>query len=217
MPACKKSDETRAQIKVSNLALSELEKLAGIAEAAEKLRAEPPNYIGIYDAAERYSDKQHELERTEEKFHQVRTTRRLRDLYFTVRDTELRKKLIGTEREIGNLAMHYWRQELDDAAARLETARLAHKHWWIWASIWGAGFMVLGFYSFGLIGALGGLLIGYFNGRRMEHEALRVRDRAIKDSEQELKEAEQDWNEARNEPQMFSQREAKTGEPDPAG
>jgi hypothetical protein len=81
--------------------------------------------------------------------------------------------------------------------------------------VWGISLLALGFHFFGLIGALGGLLVGYLNGRRMEHEALRVRDAAVADADRELKEAEETWNNVRNQPQTFSQQEAKTGEPDP--
>lgn len=49
----------------------------------------------------------------------------------------------------------------------------------------------------------------------MEHEAVRARDSAVSDAELELKEAEDTWNDVCNQPQTFSQREAKVGEPDP--
>jgi hypothetical protein len=42
----------RKEMKAYHQALVELEARAGIAEAAEKARTEPPNYLGIYDAAE---------------------------------------------------------------------------------------------------------------------------------------------------------------------
>src|SRR5262249_33047233 len=61
---------------------------------------------------------------------------------------------------------------------------------------------------FGQVGALGGLLVGYFNGRRMEDEALREYESAIADAElysKDAKEAEQYWNEVRNRPSTFSQ------------
>jgi|SRR5579864_7244190 len=77
------------------------------------------------------------------------------------------------------------------------------------------GALVIEFHFFGLIGALGGLLVGYLSGRRMEHEALRARDTAATDAEMELKEAKETWNNVRNQPQTFSQREEKTGDPDP--
>jgi len=81
--------------------------------------------------------------------------------------------------------------------------------------VWGIALLALGFHLFGLIGALGGLLVGYLNGRRLEHEAVRTRDSAVVEAERELKEAEETWNDVRNQPQTFSQREAKTGESDP--
>ena len=217
MPKTSKLDEIREQIEFVHKALIELEIRAGIAEAAENLRTEAPSYIGVYDAAELYSDEQQELAIAEEEFHRQRTTRRLRDLYFAVRDVDLRKELIAKDREEGSLALRYWQQEMSDAATKLETARSTHRYWWMWASIWGVVFIGLGFHFFGLIGALGGLLVGYLNGRRTEHEALRTRESAVADAEQELKEAKQTWNEVRNQPQTFSQREAKSGEPDSDG
>jgi hypothetical protein len=210
-----KLDEAREQVKACHQELIESETRAGIAEAAEKLRTEPPNYMGIDDAAEPYSDEQRELEETEEKYHQERTTRRIRDLYFAVLDVELRKELIAKDREEGSLALRYWQQELSDAAAKLETARSMHRHWWVWASVWGVALLGAGFYLFGLIGGLAGLLVGYLNSRRMEHEALRARDGAVADAERALKEAQETWDDVRNQPQTFSQREGKTGERNP--
>lgn len=215
MSVSAKLSEVRELAKACHRELVELETRAGIADAAEKLRTEPPHYHLVYDAAEPYSDAQREAERAEEAFHQQRTTRRIRDLYFAVQDAELRKELIAKDREEGTLALRYWQQELSDAAAKLDTARSTQKHWWVWASVWGISLLALGFHFFGLIGALGGLLVGYLNGRRMEHDALRVRDSAVADAERELKEAEETWNNVRNQPQTFSQQEAKTGEPDP--
>jgi len=128
MPDSVKLNEARERIKGCHQDLIDLETRAGIAEAAEKLRDEPPNYLGVYDAAEPYSDEKRELEQAEEAFHQQRTTRRIRDLYFAVRDAELRKALIAKDREEGNFALRYWQQELSDTAARLDKARSIHRH-----------------------------------------------------------------------------------------
>jgi hypothetical protein len=136
-------------------------------------------------------------------------------LYFSVSDIELRKQLILKDREAGDIALLFWRQDLADAAGRLEAARLAHQHWWVWAAVWAVIITGLGFNFLGLIGALGGLLIGYFNGRHLEHDAIRVREIAVADAEQELSEAKGNWDRVRNEPQIFSKREAQTGQPDP--
>jgi hypothetical protein len=173
-------------------ALVKLETRAGIAEAAEKLRTEPGSYSYVYDVAERYGDKHRELLEEETTFHQETITRKFRKLYFSVPDAKLRKQLIAKSREEGDLALRYWQQELSDAAQARETARKAHD----------------------LVGALAGLLVGFFYGWRTEQVAVRDRAAEIADAERNLKEAEQLWDEVRNEPQMFSQLEAQTGEPD---
>jgi hypothetical protein len=105
----------------------------------------PASYLGVYDAAEPYSDEQRELEASVETFHQKRATRRLRDLYFKVRDLELRKELMSKDREEGSLSLRYYQRELSEAAGRLETARSMRRHWWVWASICGVLFLGLGF------------------------------------------------------------------------
>jgi hypothetical protein len=205
----------REQAKACRRRIIELEIYAGIAEAAEKLRKEPASYMLIYDAAEPYSDEQQKLVAEEESFHQKRVIRRLRDIYFSVHDREIRKALIAKNREEGCVALSFWHQEVNDAAAKVEDTRLAHAHWWAVASIVGIAFIALGFCFFNLIGALCGLLVGLFTGLRMEQVARRAREQDIREAKRELKDAEQIWNEVRNEPQAFSQREASTGEPDP--
>jgi hypothetical protein len=210
----KEQRHLREQMKVFQKALAELEARAGIAEAAEKLRTEPPNYLGVYDAAERYSDEQRELESYVERSHEEDTNRRLRDLYFAVPDLDLRKELIAKHREEGNLALRFWQEEVSDATVRHRAAHSTSERWWVAASLWGIGLLGLGFYLFGIIGAMAGLLLGYFSGRSMEASARRARESAVAKAEQERKEAEHTWNEVRNEPQTFSQREATSGEPD---
>jgi hypothetical protein len=210
-----KLHEIRKQIQARQRDLVELEARAGVAEAAEKLRTDLPHYELIYDAAERFSDQQREFERQEEQRHRERTTRRMRDLYFSVRELGLRKALIAKEREIGTLDVHYWRQELDNAAGRLTTAKSAHQNWWVFGALWGALFIGLGFVSFNWVGALAGLLVGYLWAREWERRALSSRKTEIEEADREFREAEQAWDEVRNEPLIFSQREARTGEPDP--
>jgi hypothetical protein len=215
MDPADKLSEIRTQIRDLQRDLVGLEARAGIAKNAEKLRRDAPHYEFVYDAAERFSDRQRELEEYEERSHEAKTTWRLRDLYFSVRDAELRKELIAKEREIGQLAVDYWRQELAGAAVRLKCTKSAHQKSWVSASIWGVLFIGLGFYFIGFVGALTGLLVGYLWSRELQHRALSDRESVIEEASREFREAEQTWNEVRNEPLMFSQREAKTGEPDP--
>jgi hypothetical protein len=96
--------EIRQQMKARRQALVESEARAAIAEAAETLRKEPASYLGIYDAAEPFSDKQRELTDAVESWHAKSVTRRLRKLYFSVQDTDLRQQLIAkTGRKRGEL------------------------------------------------------------------------------------------------------------------
>jgi len=108
------SDSTRLirdQMKVCHQGLVDLEVCAGIAEAAETLRTEVPFYPGLGVAGESYSRYElRELDEAEEKRHQHRITRRIRDLYFAVRDAELRKELIKKDREEGSFVLRYWQQ-----------------------------------------------------------------------------------------------------------
>jgi len=221
--------EIRERAKACHRQLVELEGRAGIADVAEKIRDEPPYFLGIYDAAEPWSDKQRELETAEVTLHQQHLSRRLRDLYFSVQDAELCKELIAKARQEGDLTADYFHQERANAAARLQVARQrldaakwGQTQWWSWASLWGVLLIGIGSYFFGPPGALGGLLVGYFNGRRLEHGAARARESAIADADRDrdeaergLKDAEEIWNRVRNEPQTFSRREVSTGQPDP--
>jgi hypothetical protein len=190
----------REQAKACHRALVELETRAGIAEAAEKLR--PLTYLF-----------QREKENTTRR-------ERLRELYFTVRDEKSRKQLIAKHREGESLTLNYWQHDFSNVLAQLKTARSRGTHWTVGASIYGIIFLALGFHFFGQVGALGGLLVAYFNGRRMEDEAHREHESATADAElysRDAEEAEQYWNEVRNRPSTFSQREAETGERDTDG
>jgi hypothetical protein len=210
-----KSDEIRKRCQESHRELIELEDRARIKEAAEKLRNEPPHYHLVYDAAEPFSDEQKNAERAEEDAHKQRTALRMRNLYFSVSDVELRKLLIAKDREEREIGLTWWRQELNDANAKLDMSRTSSGNWWLWASICGVAFIGFGYRYFGVPGALCGLLVGYLSSRKIEADAHRSRDSAVEIAENEAKEAEKVWNEVRNEPPMFSRAEARSGNRDP--
>jgi hypothetical protein len=81
--------------------------------------------------------------------------------------------------------------------------------------VWGVLCIGLGFYALNRVGALAGLLVGYLWSHELQRRALSNRESAIEEAHREFREAEQTWDEVRNEPLTFSQREARTGEPDP--
>lgn len=212
-----RSDKLREKIKVRQRQLVELEVEAGIADAAERLRSEPPSYHLVYDAVESGSDEMGEMAHDLESSHQKSIDRKLRKLYFSVGDVRLRRDLIEADREVGNCVQEFWRQELEEAYERQKAAQSTNSFWWVWASICGAILIGLGFHFFGLVGALAGLLAGYLWSRQMERNAMKARQEAIADAECRFRDAEQTWKEARNEKRKFSSQEAKTGEPDRRG
>jgi hypothetical protein len=209
----REQQKIREQVQACHQTLVELEERAGIAKAAEEIRNELPWYFEIYDA-EQYSDKRRELAAFETQMQQDRASRRLRKLYFEVHDIDLRKGLIAKEREEGDLALRFFEAEVDDASRRCRAAQSTGTNWWVWASVWGVVLIGIGFHLFGIIGALGGLLVGYFSGRSIEQSALQARQTAVAEAEREMQEAKQHWDKVRNEPQTFSRREAISGEPD---
>ena len=75
----KEQQKLREQMKACHQTLVELEARGGIADAAEKLRTQPPSYLGVYDAAERDSDEQRELVSSVERIHEDYNNRRLRN------------------------------------------------------------------------------------------------------------------------------------------
>jgi hypothetical protein len=204
----------RKQMQACHQALIELEASAGIAQAAEQLRSAPPEYFYVYDVGERDSDERRDAVAREEWFHAEHTARRIRELYFAVHDVVLRKALVAKVREEENLGVRFWQEELSDAAVRHKAAQAPGVRWWLVASLWGICLIGLGFFLFGIIGAMAGLLVGYFSGRSLEHSARRARESAIAKAEEELKEAQDTWDKTRNEPLTFSRDEARTGEPD---
>jgi hypothetical protein len=134
----------RQQLQARDQELIELEARAGIAEEAEKLRKAPASLFPAALDKEMYSDAWHEAMKEEElteKAHVRFTDRRLRKLYFTVQDADLRKTLMAKQREIGGLNGHFWQEELADAARRPKAAQRAGRWWWALASFWGAGYV----------------------------------------------------------------------------
>src|ERR1700692_2113261 len=104
-PADKLCD-VRTQTRALQRDLEKLEAHAGIAETALKLRTASPLFEHVYFAHETDPDRKQALIDFERRLHEDKTNRRMRDLYFSVRDAELRKALIAKEREIGELEVY---------------------------------------------------------------------------------------------------------------
>jgi hypothetical protein len=116
----------RERIKARHQELVEMEQRAGIHEKAEALRNEPPDYFGFIAGLEWDSDERRRAETAAEEYHADRTVRKIRELYFSVADVELRKALIGKDREEEEAGRKYWEERLSYEIR--ESAR-ASPHW----------------------------------------------------------------------------------------
>lgn len=212
------SGKIRYQIRARHQELGQLEARAGIGVPADQLRRASLRFEHVYFAHETDPGPKQALIDFERRLHEEKTNRRTRDLYSCVRDTGLRRALIEKEREIANLSLRFWCEELNEAADRLRETETAGRNWWVPPSILGIFFIGGSYYFVGQPGALIGLLllvVWVLQARKSHHQALPRRE-AIEQANRESKDAEKTWLEAKNEPLLFSEREALTGEPDQA-
>jgi hypothetical protein len=135
----------------------------------------------------------------------------IRDLYFSVPDLELRKRIIAKYRENSKAVKEWWHEEIEDARRGVAKARSSADHWWIGASISGVTIMAIGYYALGLAGEIGAAVLAIFSGMHMRDEAKRKSDKAVTVAECEMKQNE----EIAAEPELFTRREEVTGNPDP--
>ena len=189
-----------------------LEERAGIGEEMRRIRDIQPSYLGIYDI-EDPAENMAAFEAVNAATGS-RKLRKLREVYFSVADLDLRKQLIANQREQHKLTLEFFREEVAEAHRKLAEAQRSGANWWIVASIPGLACIAAGYGLFGIPGALGGALVGLFAGRQTEHNAKRNRDEAVAAAEEILKDAERTVVEVSKQPATFSRSEERTGEAD---
>jgi len=139
----------------------------------------------------------------------VSEDRAIRQLYFSVADLDLRKALIGIELK-GHRAQQAYRAATA-AGNRNDLWKaeqsLTHRH--LYAAVGAAVCVVLGWLAFGLPGAIGGAVAGYFVGLAVS-EAF-VRDRRARIAE--LKRVVQQDEDFPQRLPLFTDEEARTGRP----
>jgi hypothetical protein len=180
--------------------LSELERNAGVSDAANHLRdtaagSEPPEHPEPLplDAAKR---------------------RDLRALYFSVSHEALRGRLIAKQRELELFERTRVRVRLEDARRHLESIRRRPSEgWWI-AAIVGATLVIVGYWLFAVAGAIAAGVAALFVGNGIEQAARRRFEQAITFAEEDVSETEVAADTAQESADLFSERESATGQPD---
>jgi hypothetical protein len=180
--------------------LSELERNAGVGDAASRLRdtaagseaPEHPEPLPL-DAAKR---------------------RDLRALYFSVSHEALRGRLIAKQRELELFERTRMRVRLEDARRHLESIRRRPSEgWWI-AAIVGATLVIVGYWLFAAAGAIAAGVAALFVGNGIEQASRRRFEQAITLAEEDVSETELAADTPEQSADLFSERESATGQPD---
>jgi hypothetical protein len=194
--------------------LSELERSAGISDAAGRLReagADPDATRGsTAGEAERETD-----EYPRRLVFDAAKRVQLRALYFSVSHPALRKSLVAKQRELELFERTRVRVRLDDARRHLEVIRRRPAEgWWI-AAIVGATLVIVGYWLFALAGAIAGGVAALFVGNGIEQAARRRYEEALAFATEDMSSAEAAAAMAERSGDLFSARESETGQADP--
>ena len=138
-----------------------------------------------------------------------------RDAYFPVENIELRKKLIAAQREVESRL----RRSLEEKIVRVNreiavaTAK-AQQQPWAKAALVGVGAVALGYWVFGIAGAIAGAVGGFFLGQGVISQARNEANGLLAQASGDLEQAQKDKTENSQMTDFFSQAEAISGNRD---
>ena len=138
---------------------------------------------------------------------------KLKDAYFSVTETELRKKLITTTAKLDQLYLQ--KCDLDVSSAKEEVSKTidkSKKQPWHLSIISSLGGVVLGQWALGLAGAVGGAIGGYFLGQWLVSSIQKENLKEIEKAKQLLASAQTRNEESRIDPYLFSAAEQEACE-----
>jgi hypothetical protein len=196
--------------------LSELERNAGIGDAAGHLRVEPPVSPGVGRVPRSDGTGEESSEYPNPFTLDAAKRHELRALYFGVSHLALRRSLIAKQRELELFGRTGTRVRLAEARRYLESIRRRPSEgWWI-AAIVGATLVIIGYWLFALAGAIAAGVAALFVGNGIEQAARRRFEQAVDFAEEEVSVAEAAASMAEGPRDLFSERESATGQSDRA-
>jgi hypothetical protein len=205
-----KPDEIDAKEKVCKEELHALEIEAGIVEASDKA-CRGSLFPHIPDAP--YGTEQHRMEIEEsEAAERAYVRHRLRSVYFGVADIEVRKKLIAKYRQIEKYRLDWFVNELWQAEAKLRRVRASERYWWIWASLGGVIWVLVGNDVLGVPGAIAGAVVAIFAGVAIAQRDKRQHDSAISEAESTLEQNKANLRDMSQREPFFTWAEESSGE-----
>lgn len=136
-----------------------------------------------------------------------------RDAYFSVQDVELRKRLITAQRKIDSYVMRSFDADIAAAnhAVSVATTKTQSQPW-TKAAVFAVGAVAIGYWVFGLVGAIAGAVGGFFLGQGVISEAKSNAIAEINQATQELENARKERAQRSLWPECFSSSEEITGE-----
>lgn len=173
----KKETNLEEKIKLLFSELESFEKQSGIFEKAEKIRE--GSFMYYPSDAPLFSDQRKiEIEK-EINFEQSLMRKKIRKLYFSVSDTDLRKILISKDREISKTILKKQFNEIQREEKELSKLQNGSKYWIIVSSITSMFFIYLGNELYSNVGALIGASIGIFYGIQMKYDEINNTNKKI--------------------------------------
>ena len=138
-----------------------------------------------------------------------------RDAYFSVEEKVLRKKLITAQRQVESRLRRSLEEDIIKAnrEVAVATAKVQQQPW-SKAALVGVGAVALGYWVFGIAGAMAGAVGGFFLGQGVISQARNEANALLVQTSQDLEQAQKEKVENSLMPEFFSHREEMSGERD---
>ena len=138
-----------------------------------------------------------------------------RDAYFSVKNKETRKKLVAAQRKVESRLRRSLEEDVIRANREVSLAAAkAQQQPWGKAALVGVGAVALGYWVFGIVGALGGAVGGLFLGLGVISHARNYASSLFAQATHDLEQAKKKKEENTLMPEFFSNREEISGERD---
>jgi len=204
LPTPKKPGAIRKQKKALVDRRDELERKAGVHQLAKDARDSPFSHL-LRDLPAR---ERNQAERSGAEH----TRRRIRDIYFSIIDSDLRCKLIAVDRKL-YLNWLQRKEYFREAEGKVSEAKLEKdREPWKMVVLIGGGAVAIGYFVAGPIGSIGGAVVGFFLGLGVFPLAKFAARNAVQYAERGLNEIEESWEEAPSMPPNFAVDEELSGE-----
>lgn len=138
-----------------------------------------------------------------------------RDAYFSVKNKEARKKLIIAQRKVESRLRQLFEEDVIQANREISLAAAkAQQLPWGKATFIGVGAVALGYWVFGIVGAIGGAIGGLFLGLGVISHTRNYANSLLAQAKYDLEQAKKEKEENILMPEYFSNREENSGERD---